>query len=157
MGWLRKSNDPLEARARELDRKLARVREEMAHARSAPAPHFKSSYDPRKAQPGSEPVFEEIDPLDLSPNRKPAPQPENLAALKLDPGRRPGPLKRLARTLGATHPANPKLIRMLFEGNLQGPVPLRREQRGARNRFWLTFLMLLLVLSAVIALITRNY
>ncbi len=162
MGWFRKTSDPLDLRAREVERKLARLQTELAQfdggfksvtlGSSARSPGTIARSDSRI----EDPVFEEIDPLDIRPHRAPAPQPENLEALGMDK-RRANSWKFWRHSFGADSVSNPRLVKMLSSGNLHGLQPLRHEKRVARNHFIIMFLALLFVLFLVFSSLTRNY
>ncbi len=162
MGWFRNTSDPLDQRAREVERKLARLESELAQfdgvmKSTPPRPSSNSSGTMTGAGATVEdPVFEEIEPLDIRPHRTPPPQPENLEALGIDK-RRANSWKFWRHSFGADSSSNPRLIRMLSSGNLHGLQPLRHEKRVARNQFIYLFLALLFVLFLVFSALTRNY
>ncbi len=152
MGWFTERADPLEKRAREIERELARLDSEMQNTPVDAAPEYRSDVPatdhdplnlencgPRGSRKESVRLQESIDSL----GSKPSGWRERWARFKLH--------------FGATPATNPKLVKYLSAGNLQGLQPLRYEKRIARNRFFFMFFLLLLVLFGLFAVAIRNY
>ncbi len=164
MGWFRKKSDPLSDRARALEVEIAALQEQIKQAESgvpeASAPRLRSTALPGGAKlenasaAPAEPVFENVDQHRLKAAAAPAPQ----AALPhpelgtRQPGLAAG-VQRLKRRFGMTPSSNPKLVRLLGSGQIQGLRPLRYEKRVARNRFIFLFLLLLAVLFGLFSAI----
>lgn len=167
MGWFRKKQDPLSERARALEAEIAALQEQIKQAESgvaAPsAPRLRAPALPGGAKTGTpaappaEPVFEAVDQHRL---KTPAPVAPTSALPHPDLGlRQPGlsgSLLRLKRHFGLTPSSNPKLVKLLDSGQIQGLRPLRYEKRVARNRFILLSLLLLAVLFGLFTAILRS-
>lgn len=167
MGWFRKKQDPLSERARALEAEIAALQEQIKQAESGvaapPAPRLRAPALPAMGKTGTpsappaEPVFEKVDQHRLKSPAAPVPA----AALPHpDLGlRQPGlsgSLGRLKRHFGLTPSSNPKLVKLLDSGQIQGLRPLRYEKRVARNRFILLSLLLLAVLFGLFSAILRS-
>jgi len=153
MGWFSRQIDPIEERARELERELAELEAQIAA--SDTGPRFRSSTYPDPARESGELILEEYDQSSL--NSPPAQIQEKLDGLSSKPTGLRERLNRLKREFGVTPVGNPKLVKYLSSGNIQGLEPLRYERRVARNRFFFLFFLLLLVLTGLAMVITRNY
>lgn len=167
MGWFRKKHDPLSERARALEAEIAALQDQIKQAEGGtvlpPPPRLRSTTLPGGARteavppPSTEPVFESVNQARL----KGASLPASLASLPHpDLGlRQPGfagGMQRLRRQFGLTPSSNPKLVKLLNSGQIQGLRPLRYEKRIARNRFILLSLLLLAVLFGLFSALLRN-
>lgn len=166
MGWFQKKSDPIEARVQELERELEALRGEIDQQSSAPttaeeAPAFRSSYYPGQEQskprdPAEELILEADGQATL---RQPVKYlQEKLDGLSAKPTGLRAKLKELKENVGASPAAgaNPKLLKYLSTGNLEGLEPLRREKRIARNRVLFLTLLLALVLLGLAAVVMEN-
>ena len=99
------------------------------------------------------PVFEDADQSRLKASAHFTP----VAGLHTGLGPRPpgfaSALQHLKRRFGLTASSNPKLVKLLDSGQIQGLRPLRYERRVARNRFFLLSAVLLAVLYGVFKII----
>lgn len=154
MSLFRKKSDPLSERARALEAEIAALQEQIKQAESGQplwpgTPKLRSTTLPGgvKAEAVSAaPVFENVDQQRLkasmpaSPPARPhpelGPRPRNLSSS----------VQNLKRRFGLTPSSNPKLVKLLDSGQIQGLRPLRYERRVARNRFFLLSALLLAVL-----------
>lgn len=154
MGWFTKRTDPLDERAREIERELARLESELENSPADSAPEYRSTAlppDPGYAPPaprGSNPG---------GPRKGGVKLQEKLDSLGSKPSGWRERWERFKLHFGATPARNPKLVKYLSAGNLQGLQPLRYEKRIARNRFFFMFFLLLLVLFGLFSVATRNY
>lgn len=150
MGWFTKRADPLEKRAREIERELARLESEMEDNPPVVLPEDESQTSSNSQ-----------DPLPLASRRPPRKGSvrlqESIDALGSKPSGWRERWERFKLHFGATPATNPKLVKYLSAGNLQGLQPLRYEKRIARNRFFFMFFLLLLVLFGLFTVATRNY
>lgn len=164
MGWFRKKQDPLSERARALEAEIAALQAQIRQAESDVAvPRLRAPALPGGAKsgtpaaPSTEPVFETVDQHRL---KTPAAAAPTSALPHPDLGlRQPGlsgSLLRFKRHFGLTPSSNPKLVKLLDSGQIQGLRPLRYEKRVARNRFILLSLLLLAVLFGLFSAILQN-
>jgi hypothetical protein len=183
MGVFKKKPDPISERARELNDKIAALEAQIKHLsdekaprpgappvrrgdaekneseahprlRSTALPHgptiHSGSQTPAPAQP-QEPIFEELRPERLKEEEKPS-----LPELGM---RKTGLLPLLAKLkIHFKGPAtsNPKLVKYIAAGSIQGLRPLRYEKRVARNRFIVLAGVLILVLWGILALLMKH-
>ena len=167
MGWFRKKHDPLSERARALEAEIAALQDQIKPAEggtpSPPSPRLRSTTLPGGARteavpsPTAEPVFESVNQERLktaSLPTSPASLPHPDLGLR-QPGFAAG-MQRLKRRFGLTPSSNPKLVKLLNSGQIQGLRPLRYEKRIARNRFILLSLVLLAVLFGLFSALLRN-
>ncbi|MCW5559140.1 MAG: hypothetical protein KIT22_15085 [Verrucomicrobiae bacterium] len=162
-GIFKKPADPLKARERELERELARLKQEVERlAREDPNP----AEAPRKgadsaAPPGESRMAERAAP----PNPSPSPSPRVTQA---EPGPAPFPemevrrydvgaaWRRLISHLRGPTANNPRMARMLAAGSIHGLRPLRYERRVARNRSIALCIILLVILWGLCHTYLRN-
>ncbi len=156
MSLFRKKSDPLSERARAVEAEIAALQAQIKQAESGqplwPAtPKLRSTTLPGgpKAEPPpppATPVFEDVDHKRLKASN-PAPP---AAAAHPELGPRPrgfsATIQNLKRRFGLTPSSNPKLVKLLDSGQIQGLRPLRYERRVARNRFFVLTAVLLAVL-----------
>ena len=161
MGLFNKKPDPISARSRELNARIAALESKIkqlnsqAQKQDTPADsRFRSTAYPQGQQVAAsrppesvaDPVFEKVDqrPLKSEPEEKPSPRRYNeLGLRKYDLMSAWEKLRRQFR--GPTAP-NPKLVNYLAAGSIQGLRPLRYEKRVARRRF----IALAIILAAVL-------
>ncbi len=156
MALFRKKSDPLSERARALEAEIASLQEQIKQAESGQplwpgTPKLRSTTLPggQKAESvaaPAAPVFEDVDqkrlkastpaPAPAGPHPELGPRPRDLSAT----------VQNLRRRFGLTPSSNPKLVKLLDSGQIQGLRPLRYERRVARNRFFLLSALLLAVL-----------
>lgn len=156
MSLFRKKPDPLSDRARALEAEIAALQAQIKQAESdqplwpgtpklRPATLPGGSRAETVAAPAA-PVFEPVDQKRLQAAAAPAPS----AGPHPELGPRPrgffAALQNLKRGFGLTPSSNPKLVKLLDSGQIQGLRPLRYERRVARNRFFMLTALLLAVL-----------
>jgi len=165
MGWFRKKSDPIDARVRELERELEELRGEInEHTPDAESesesPAFRSSYYPgQSSEAAGEDEHLILEADDQATLRQPTKcLQEKLDGLSAKPTGLRAKLKELKENVGASSAANanPKLLKYLSTGDLEGLQPLRREKRIARNRVLFLTLLLLLVLLGLAAVVMEN-
>jgi cell division protein FtsB len=163
MGWFRKKSDPIESRVKQLERELEELRGQIdRHTPEEPPAkahsHFRSSYYPGGTSDPSSPqdplIFEADDQDTL---RQPVKYlQERLDGLSSKSTGLKAKLKELKENVGASPAANPKLLKYLSTGNLEGLQPLRREKRIARNRVLFLTVLLALVLLGLASVVMEN-
>lgn len=163
----KKQSDPISARARELNARIAELEakiKKLHRQEPSPAPaRMRSTVLPagRSTGPGAakrrtiEPVFEDIDQKKLKSELEQTRQHFNeLGIRKYD---LPGTLRRLRDFFHAQPVANPKLVSYLAAGSIHGLRPLRYEKRVARNRFiFLTALLVLMLWGILYFLVLKR-
>ena len=164
MGWYTKKTDPIEQRVRDLERELAELTNEISRSEQAPReksaapPSFRSSFYPGQSKPGKDEAEQLLlDPNDQSVLREPIRYlQEKLDGLSAKPTGLRAKLKELKENVGASPASNPKLLKYLSTGNLEGLQPLRREKRIARNRVLFLTVLLALVLLGLASVLMEN-
>ncbi|MFM8470200.1 MAG: hypothetical protein ACKODH_09555 [Limisphaerales bacterium] len=158
MSLFRKKSDPLSDRARALEAEIAALQEQIKQAESGQplwpgTPKLRSTTMPGgvkaetvAAAPPAAPVFEDVDQQRLKASARPAPAADPHPELGPRPRGFSATVQNLKRRLGLTPTSNPKLVKLLDSGQIQGLRPLRYERRVARNRFFLLAALLLAVL-----------
>ncbi len=156
MSLFRKKPDPISERARALEAEIAALQNQIKHAEAGQplwsgTPKLRSTALPggQKGEPISAPVapiFEDVDQKRLratalftppaGPHPEIGPCPRDLSST----------FQNFKRRFGLTPSSNPKLVKLLDSGQIQGLRPLRYERRVARNRFFLLSALLLAVL-----------
>ena len=176
MGWFKKKLDPLSARERELERKLAELTAQIAEIdpkkRGAPQPRLRPATfpsaaprqpphpapEPPRAPAPAEPVFERVD-LEHTKRVETALTKDHFNDQGLQKYDLVAALRRarafLTRTEAPT--SNPKLIKFLAVGRVDGLKPLRVEKRVARRRFIALFVILLLLLLGIVSVFMRAH
>jgi len=153
MGWFSKPVDPIEQRAKDLEREMAELESELREA-AEDEPSFRSTAYPE--QDGEkELILEEYDQSQLT--EPPSEIQEELEGVSSKPTGFREKFKRLKKEVGAAPVSNPKLVKLLSTGNIRGLEPLRYERRVARNRFLFMLALLLLVLTGLAMVLHRNY
>lgn len=168
MPLFRKKADPISARSRELNSKIAALESQIHQLntriqRAKPPraqPRVRSTTVPQgptvvstPAPPPREPVFEQINyqksreqsEIESSPERY-----NDLGVRKYDLF---AAVRRWYRHLRGTPTANPRLVSYLAAGSIKGLRPLRYEKRIARNRFIFLSVFFALILWGIIAAI----
>ena len=150
MSLFRKKSDPLSDRARALEAEIAALQAQIKQAETdqplwpgtpklRPATLPGGSRAEAVAAPAA-PVFEPVDQKRLQaaagPHPELGPRPRGFLAA----------VQNLKRRFGLTPSSNPKLVKLLDSGQIQGLRPLRYERRVARNRFFMLTALLLAVL-----------
>ncbi len=158
MALFRKKSDPLSERARALEAEIAALQEQIKRAESDETlwpgtPRLRSTTlaDGRKAEAPpapTAPVFEDVDQKRLKAAAAVSAVPAH-PELAPRPRGAAGTWQNLRRHFGFTPAGNPKLVKLLDSGQIQGLRPLRHERRVARNRFFLLCAVLLAVLYGV--------
>lgn len=173
MAFFKKKSDPISARARDLNDKIARLEAEIQRLaeNSAPVanavpenpvppapPRLRSTAVPH----GPTITGEKADAfLDVPEQRriketqaKPAPPKRpDLGTARSDFGSMWGRFKNNFRGPATS---NPKLVNYLAAGSIQGLRPLRYEKRVARNRFIVLSGILILLLWGIVAIFFRH-
>lgn len=161
MGFFRKS-DPISEQSRELNAKIAELdaevkklqsRLEHAKKQSARPEAVPLGNPPFQAKPVSAPVFEPVNQSRLKAVPEPPSPPRfnDLGVRKYD---LPALVRRCKKQF-KHEPANPKLVKLLAAGNIQGPRPLRYETRVARNRCIFLAVVFLLLVWGLLAMFLR--
>lgn len=167
MALFRKKPDPLSERARALEAEIAALQNQIKQAESGQplwpgTPKLRSTTLPSGQRAESvaasvAPVFEEVDQKRLRAaapfTPPPGPHPE-LAPRGRDLS---SAYQRLKRRFGLTPSGNPKLVKLLESGQIQGLRPLRYERRVARNRFFMLSAVLLAVLYGLFKAIVGGW
>ena len=169
MGWFKKKTDPIEQRVRDLERELSELTREINRCEDTPPvpgesprsesqPTFRSSFYPGQTKPTADDVDQLLlNPADQSVLREPIRYlQEKLDGLSAKPTGLRAKLKELKENVGASPTANPKLLKYLSTGNLEGLQPLRREKRIARNRVIFLTALLALVLLGLASVLMEN-
>jgi hypothetical protein len=174
MGWLRKKNDPIKDREKNLASEIEQLEEQIRSlqgvlkaaekeprvgrttlpgGRSAPARSTGGEEAPR--HPGaSDPVFEPVDQERLqSGNPNPFLEKRDPRALQREGST--GFWERLIRYFRGPTSSNPKLVSYLAAGNIHGLQPLRYERRVARNRLLLWIAIIIVVIVGVLKMSWR--
>jgi hypothetical protein len=168
MNWFRKKTDPvseraqalsaeiaaLEAQIRQLDDQLHHAPETLVATTVAPATRPADPGSPgdrdRCADSalalGSDPVFETISQTRITTEPEMPNQPEQFNEFGVRKFDFPAFVQRTRTFFTGPSTSNPKLVRYLSAGGVQGLRPLRKEKRVARNRFILFSALLFMVL-----------
>ncbi|HWD20648.1 MAG TPA: hypothetical protein VHB20_15375 [Verrucomicrobiae bacterium] len=159
MGPFKKKVDPISARGRELNSKIAalesKIKElnEQARRSETPDARFRSTAYPQgqtpPAPPPPDPVFEKVDrkPLASGPGAEGEERRYNeLGLRKYDLY---SIWERLRQQWRGPAAPNPKLVNYLAAGSIQGLRPLRYEKRVARRRFIALAIVLSIVLLGI--------
>lgn len=176
MGWFKKKLDPIAAREQELEKKLADLRSQIkqldAEARGVPRPRVRSTARPNAPPqpsraaaaapppppPAVDPVFERVE-LDHGKRKEPVVTRAHFNEQGL---RKYDLLAAWRRVAGffrktETPSSNPKLIKFLAAGRVDGLKTLRVEKRVARRRFIAFFVILLLLLLGIFSAFMRGH
>ena len=157
MSLFRKKSDPLSERSRALEAEIAALQVQIKQAESGQplwpgTPRLRSTALPGgvkiesiSATPAA-PVFEDVDQQRLKATAAPAPHAGPHPELGPRPRGLSSTVQQLKRRFGLTPSSNPKLVKLLDSGQIQGLRPLRYERRVARNRFFMLSALLLAVL-----------
>mgnify|MGYP001606822749 CR=1 FL=1 len=155
MSLFRKKSDPLSERARALEAEIAALQAQIKQA-EAGQPLWPGTPKLRPATlPGGQraeaaapaaPVFEDVDQKRLKASATPTPPAAPHPELGPRPSGLSAKIQHLKRRFGLTPSTNPKLVKLLDSGQIQGLRPLRYERRVARNRFFMLTALLLAVL-----------
>lgn len=154
MSLFRKKSDPLSDRARALEAEIAALQAQIKQAESDQplwpgTPKLRPAALPATHRPEpapAAPVFEVVDQKRLQADVTPAPPASPHPELGPRPRGVSSTLQHLKRRFGLTPSTNPKLVKLLDSGQIQGLRPLRYERRVARNRFFMLTALLLAVL-----------
>lgn len=154
MGWRKQkpSDDPFEARSRELADQIRRLERQIDQlGQTPPAPQRKPSPRPSTPTPAPPPTRGS---LPLPP--PPVPLPTLSSAHSESDGRiNPQGLRkfdlasvwrRIRVHFQGPNTNNPRMVQYLAAGSVHGLRPLRYEKRVARNRFIGLFVLLVLIL-----------
>ena len=147
-GLFQKKPDPISARGKELNAKIAaleaKIKQLNAQAqreephegrfRSTAYPHG-AAPRPAQPQPPPDPVFEKVDRNPLKTDREEDASPRRYNELGLRKYDLLSVWQRLRQQLRGPAAPNPKLVNYLAAGSIQGLRPLRYEKRVARRRF----------------------
>lgn len=175
MGLFKKKSDPITERARALNAEIAALESKIKNLdsqlqqnrdpkpgglRSTALPDGRTIVRPQEPQNAAqlpahaEPIFEEVDQKRLDAGEASTPEHFNeLGVRKYD---LPATLRRLRNHFTGPSTSNPKLVKYIAAGGIQGLRPLRYEKRVARNRFIsLVVVILIILLGAVLASLPR--
>lgn len=159
MIWLKKKNDPISERRRELQAQIERLEQQIQQLNAQlerPRPRFRSTALAGAAASGrvspprpAEQIFEAVDQqrLQATPEAIAEAHFNELGVRKYDLVAAWRKLKTLFR--GST-PSNPQFVALLAAGQVQGLRHLRYEKRIARRRFIVLTIALLIVLWGVL-------
>lgn len=144
MSWFsrKKPEDPLLAREKALAAEVERLRREvnrLAKEAPPPAPPTPSGSHPAKSRTFAAPVRASAAP----PVERPPGHYNEFGAAKFDVR---ASWRRLLQQFRGPTSNNPRMVKMLAAGSIQGLRTLRYERRVARNRFIALFVILLLIL-----------
>jgi cell division protein FtsB len=170
MGFFHKKADPISERSRQLSARIAELESKIKQLNHQVEPADprrlrSTAYPPGspatvrtpKAERNGEPVFERVDQKPFTD----APEPAATASQHNEFGARKfdlmGLLERIKRHFQGPPAANPKLLKYLAAGNVQGLRPLRYEKRVARNRFVALSLVLVIVLFGLFCFLARKH
>jgi hypothetical protein len=166
MGFFKRKSDPLAERTRALNAQIAeledRIKELSETSAEAPPARLRSSVSPPAKAPPARPQV--IEPVFIPPPRSPAPvalrdkapPPElynDLGVRKFD---LVDAVRRFTGRFRRPPPSNPRLVKYLASGGLQGMRALRYEKRVARNRFIGLVVVFTILLWILIAAFLRN-
>jgi hypothetical protein len=173
MGLLKKKVDPISDRARTLNDQIARLESEIkkldTQIQRSPTPKLRSTAIPHGTtvahvaestpvpRPSNrEPVFEEIKQASLTsrPDVDAADRYNELGVRKYD---LPALWHRITNHLRGPTASNPRLVKYLVAGGVQGLRPMRYEKRVARNRFIALVVVLFLILLWIISMVAKNH
>lgn len=156
MALFRKKTDPLSERARALEAEIAALQEQIKQAEAGQPlwspPKLRSTALPDGAKtesaPAAVPAAPVFEPVDQQRLKAAAPAPATPIHPELGPRPRDfaAKVQSFKRRFGLTPSSNPKLVKLLDSGQIQGLRPLRYERRVARNRFIFLTVLLLAVL-----------
>ena len=167
MPLFRKKPDPLRARAREIDTKIAALEEQIRRLNKSTAvppvsspPRYRSTATPHGSPAAGDrplsPTFEDVGPRRPAMSGGPTNNPAHLHELGVRKYDFLASWRRLLHHLRGPTSNNPKLINHLAAGSIQGLRPLRYEKRIARNRFLFMFGVLLLILWMLVWLMVKH-
>jgi len=161
--------DPISERERLLNEQISSLQAEIKRLDSqiqhTPAPKLRSTAIPhgstvsrKSEQPppkavASEPVFEEIKPIQPRAEAEPSDRFNELGIRKYD---LPALLQRIRDQFRRPTTSNPRLVNYLAAGGVHGLRPLRYEKRIARNRFILLSGFLFLLLLGILLTVFRH-
>lgn len=154
MSLFRKKSDPLSERARALEAEIAALQAQIKQAESDQplwpgTPKLRPATLPgghRTESAPAAPVFEQVDQKRLQGSGAPTPPVSPHPELGPRPRGLIATFRNFKRRFGLTPSTNPKLVKLLDSGQIQGLRPLRYERRVARNRFFILTAVLLAVL-----------
>lgn len=174
MGWLKKKEDPISGRARDLQAEIERLEAQIQQlnqelekpqprlrstavpkASIPPKPAVASSQTPKPAQAMQEQVFEPLDHqrLQASPAANEKSLYNELGVRRYD---LPGAWKRVTDYFRGQESPNQPFVKLLAAGNIQGLKTLRYEKRVARRRFITLVAILFLLLWGIVAMLLRH-
>jgi hypothetical protein len=142
MSVFKDNGDPLEREARELKRRLEKLRAEMRRVEAGPPP-------PKSRVPSRRSLaeFPKIDPLPRStPQVANTPLVNDQGVAKFD---LPGAIRRLGAVFTGATGYNKHMVRMLASGSIDGLPVLRREKKRALYRFLLLSALFLIILWGI--------
>jgi hypothetical protein len=169
MAWFRKRTDPISDRARVLSSEIADLEAQIKkldtrlqgspsalRLRSTAVPHGSIVNHAPAPTTSSEPIFEQVDQVQLKAQTENNTTPEHFNELGVRKYDLPALLRRLQNHFRGPSTTNPKLVSYLAAGGIQGLRPLRYEKRVARNRFIALVAILFLTLLGIIAVFVHH-
>jgi hypothetical protein len=154
---LNKQINSLEAEIRRLDAQIQHA-PPPPRLRSTTMPHgatvARVPEPPASVPAAHDPVFEEVKSLQTADETAAPDRFNELGVRKYD---LPGLINRIRRIFRRPTTSNPRLVRYLAAGGVQGLRPLRYEKRVARNRFIAFAAGLFLLLLGMILVYFRNH
>jgi hypothetical protein len=171
MALFKKKADPISDRAKALTSEIAalesQIRKLDTQLQSQPSgnsgPRSAGAGDPSEtpAQPPAtpaavhEPVFEQVDRNRLIARGEVAVAPDHFNDLGVRKYDLPALLKRIRNHFRGPSASNPKLVKYLASGGVQGLRPLRYEKRVARNRFIMLVTFVFFILLGIVLAFKR--
>jgi hypothetical protein len=166
-----KKTDPISERTRVLNEQINSLEAEIKRLdvqiqRAPPPPRLRSTAMPhgatvvRAPEPPApvpaahDPVFEEVKSLQTDDETATPDQFNELGVRKYD---LPGLINRIQQIFHRPTTLNPRLVKYLAAGGVQGLRPLRYEKRVARNRFIAFTIFLFLLLLGTLLVYFRNH
>ena len=155
MGWFSKTNDPMQARQRTLEREISRLQKRITYLSAQPPPQVKLNQ--RQPSPSVRGVLAD------RPIPTPAPRPSSLPSGGFHSSSAPLDRYNLVeawarwKTKFGPRPRTPSgLVTLMAAGSVHGLRPLRYERKIARRRFLLSLSFLLLILYGIARIMFRN-
>ena len=158
MGWLGKKSDPVSERDRALATEIAALEKQIRQLEAKPGPRFRSTARPHSETvtiAPTEPVFEEVDQTRLKAQRETLAPREHFNELGVRKYDLAGLFRRTKTHFSGPTTANPRLVKLIAAGGVQGLRAMRYERRVARNRFIAFAVVLFLLLLGLCAALMK--
>ena len=174
MAWLKRNQDPISAKAKQLNAEIAaleaqirRLDSRLQHEQLAPAPRVTPTpravppaRTPAPAAPAPRPpdlVIEGGSRSLLTDRAEPPSTPEHFNEFGVRKYDLVAALGRIRRWFRPNAPSNPQLLKLFAAGNIEGLRPLRGEKRKARRRFLILAAVLLAALLGLVSVFVRQH